>query len=325
MRPAFRVATMLLAALPGGAAMADWKLQHHFAFDAGQALDPAFWSVETGFLRNQESQYYTPANITLQPGFLRIEARREQVPNAAWHPGARSWRNKEPVAQYTSGSMSTRPAFLYGRFEVVARSPGGAGVWPALWMLHESAGQYGEIDIHESVGKHPDTAFAGVHYGRTPNTREHRNASRVVPGFEGRWHTHTLEWTPDRIVVALDGRPLLTFDPGAAAGAGRDPLRRPMRMRMNLALGGTWGGPIDDSRLPARFDIASIRIWRWQPGAGEALTPPVLPAAAVGATAAMSVEPAPRSEGAGPSAPGPAAPPAAEPDPPPVATPRWGR
>jgi beta-glucanase (GH16 family) len=294
-----RIGLAAILLLPASAAMADWKLQHHIDFAGARALDAAFWSVETGFLRNQESQYYTPANVSIEPGFLRIEARREQVPNAAYRGGARGWRNKARHAHYTSGSLGSKPAFLYGRFEIVARSPGGAGVWPAIWLLHESAGQYGEIDIHESVGKHPDTAFAGVHYGRTPNTREHRNASRVVPGFEGSWRTHVVEWTPERIVVSLDGQPLMQFDPRTAAGDGIDPLRRPMRLRINLALGGTWGGPVDDSRLPARLDIASIRIWSWQPGQGEEPAPPVLPAQAAQAPQAASDVP--------------------------PATPRWGR
>ncbi|GAB3646329.1 hypothetical protein GCM10028813_06210 [Ramlibacter alkalitolerans] len=270
-----RIGVAALLLLPASAAMAGWKLQHAFDFAGTGTLDPAFWSLETGLLRNQESQYYTPANVSVEAGFLRIEARREQVPNAAHRPGARGWRSKAANAQYTSGSIASQPAFLYGRFEIVARSPGGAGVWPAIWLLHESAGQYGEIDVHESVGKHPDTVFAGVHFGRTPNTRQHRNASRVVPGFEGSWRTHVLEWTPERIAVSLDGQPLMEFDPRSAAGGGIDPLRRPMRLRINLALGGTWGGAIDDSRLPARLDIASIRIWRWEPGAGEASTPPL--------------------------------------------------
>jgi beta-glucanase (GH16 family) len=275
----------MLLLLPG-AAMADWQLAHHLDFASARALDPQFWSLETGLLRNQERQYYTPANVSVGQGFLRIEARREQVANAAHRPGARGWRNAQPFAQYTSGSITSKPAFLYGRFEIVARSPGGNGVWPAIWLLHESAQQYGEIDIHESVGKHPDTAFAGVHYGRTPSTREHRNANRQVPGFEGSWHTHAVEWTPERITLLLDGVPLMTFDPRDAAKGGVDPLRRPMRLRINLALGGTWGGPIDDSRLPARFDIASIRIWHWQPGATQAVTAPALPASAPAATEA---------------------------------------
>jgi beta-glucanase (GH16 family) len=298
MRARDSVLSMLLLALPAGAALAGWKLQHDIDFRTGQALDTGFWSVETGFLRNQESQYYTLYNVTQQAGFLRIEARREQVPNAAYRAGARGWRAKEPVTRYTSGSIATRPEFLYGRIEVVARSPGGAGAWPAIWLVHEGRGPYGEIDIHESVGKHQDTAFAGVHYGHTTNSRQYRNANRVVPGFEGSWHTHVVEWTPERITCLLDGEPLMQFDPRSVATPGFDPLRQPMRLHINLALGGTWGGPIDDSRLPARFDIASVRIWSWDPGTGDAPAARELPAAAPaappaseGATAAIPTAP----------------------------------
>ncbi|HEX2547491.1 MAG TPA: family 16 glycosylhydrolase, partial [Ramlibacter sp.] len=138
-----------LLLLPG-AAMADWQLAHDIDFGKADALDPAFWSVETGFQRNQEKQYYTPSNLRVGGGFLRIEGRRERVPNAAYKPGARGWRFAQPSAEYTSGSISSKPQFLHGRFEIRARSPGGKGVWPAIWLVHESAQQYGEIDIHES-------------------------------------------------------------------------------------------------------------------------------------------------------------------------------
>jgi beta-glucanase (GH16 family) len=253
-------------------AMAQWTLVREDDFRSAPALDPAFWAVETGFHRNREDQYYAAANVTAGQGFLRLEARREAVPNAAWRAGSRDWRRAQPASRYTSGSIHTKQAFLYGRFEVVARSPAGAGTWPAIWLLHESAGVYGEIDIFEAVGKHPDTVFAGVHYGREPKTRQHASGNVTVPGLYTGWRTHAVEWTPQRIKVTVDGTTVLEFDPSQAASAGVDPLRQPMRLRINLALGGSWGGAIDDSRLPAHFDIASVRIWRWD---GEATAPAV--------------------------------------------------
>jgi len=96
-----------------------------------------------------------------------------------------------------------------------------------------------------------------------------------------------VEWTADRIVISLDGQPLFTFDPRTARTPRGEPLRRPMRLRMNLALGGSWGGEIDDRKLPARFEIQSVRIWGWAPGqvaplaaAGAAQAPEPMPAAA---------------------------------------------
>lgn len=259
---ALSAAALLMAGGLAPEAMADWTLVRDDDFRSATALDLDFWTVETGFHRNKEDQYYALANVTLGQGFLRLEARREAVPNAAWRAGSRNWRQSAKTSRYTSGSIYTKQAFHYGRFEVVARSPGGAGTWPAIWLLHESAGVYGEIDIYEAVGKHPETAFAGVHFGREPSTRRHKSASLQVPGLYEGWHTHAVEWSPERITVTLDGRTVLEFDPAQAAGAGTDPLRQPMRLRINLALGGTWGGAIDDSALPARFDIASVRIWR---------------------------------------------------------------
>jgi len=255
--------------------MAEWALEHEEDFSRAQALDASYWRLETGYVRNREDQYYSDRNATVGGGVLRLEARREAIPNAQWKPGSGDWRLKPRTSQYTSASLVARQPLQYGRIEVVARTPPGAGMWPAIWLLHEGEGVYGEIDIFEAVGKHPDTVFAGVHYGRTPRTRQHRNDSRVVPGFEGSWHTHTLEWTPDAIRVSLDGQPWFNVDPELARlPDGGDPLRQPMRLRINLALGGSWGGTIDEDKLPGRMDIASVRVWRWVPGDAAAAPVP---------------------------------------------------
>jgi beta-glucanase (GH16 family) len=256
----FLAAFLALMALESQAA---WTLAREFDFSRGDALDPAQWSVETGFQRNREAQYYTRGNVMLKGGALVLEARQEETPNTAHRPGSRDWRQQPPRAAYTSGSIVLREPLQYARVEVVARSPSGKGVWPAVWLLREGAGEYGEIDLYEAVGKHPDTVFGAVHFGRTAGSRQHRGGSVVLPGFEGSWRTHTLEWTPDRIAMKVDAQPVFSFDPREATAPGIDPLRRPMFLHVNLALGGTWAGAIDDSVLPARFEIARIRIYRW--------------------------------------------------------------
>lgn len=351
MRRALAAVPVALVLGAGDAALGQWRLAHDEDFRSARELDASFWTVETGFLRNREAQYYRASNIAAGGGALVLEARREQVPNAAHRAGAGSWRTMPRLAQYTSASIVSRRSFRYARVEVVARSPSGAGVWPAIWMVHESPGQYGEIDIFEAVGKHPDTAFAGVHWGREPRTRQHRNGSLLIPGFEGSWRRHTLEWTPERIAIFVDDRLLFSFDPRTAASGERDPLRQPMLLHINLALGGNWGGAIDDTRLPARFEIASVRVWRWAPGeAGSAAEPPpqaVAPVPPASPPAALRSGPA-RGSGPGsvpgsgfpaadatfpggpvvpPASPPPAAAPAPAPDADPAREPalRWGR
>jgi len=243
--------------------MTEWKLEHEENFAHARALNQDFWNTETGFIRNREKQYYAADNVKVVDGVLRIEARRERLLNAAHVPGSSAQRTSRRQAAYTSGAIVSRQEMLYGRVEVVACAPSGAGVWPAIWLLHESMGQYGEIDLFEAVGKHPALAFTTIHFGRNALSRRKRSANRHIPGFEKSWHTHSLEWTSERIVIAVDGEPLLSMNPEEARNGMNDPLRQPMRLRINLALGGNWGGPINDAALPAHFDIASIKVWQW--------------------------------------------------------------
>jgi len=245
--------------------MAEWKLDHEENFAQARTLNQNYWQTEIGFIRNREKQYYAANNLKVVEDVLRIEARRERLPNIAHIPGSRAQRTSRRQADYTSGAIVSRQEMLYGRIEVVARSPSGAGVWPAIWLLHESPNQYGEIDMFEAVGKHPDLTFATIHFGRNALSRAKRSANQRIAGFEKSWHTHSLEWTHERIVIEVDGKPLLTMKPEEAKSGASDPLRQPMRLHINLALGGNWGGPVDDAALPAHFDIASIKVWRWQP------------------------------------------------------------
>ena len=289
-----RAALLVACGLAGpGAALADWRLDYEEVFAANGRLNTGFWDTETGHLRNRELQYYAPANVVVQGGVLSLQARRERVPNAAHVPGSSGWRTRSASSRFTSGSIVTRGRVHFGRYEFVARAPAGPGMWPAIWLLHEREGEYGEIDLFEAVGKHPGIAWAGVHWGREARTRRHRNGSLPVPGMEGSWRTHTLEWTPQLIRVLVDGQEMFRFDPGEAASAGFDPLRQPMRLRINLALGGSWGGPLDEARLPASFDIASIRIWSWQPGPATAAAPVPAPDTAAPLPPADPPPPAP--------------------------------
>lgn len=299
-------------------AMAEWQLMHEQDFARASALDRGWWRLETGLHRNQEQQSYQPGNVSVVDGVLRIEARKERVANPLWGQGG-DWRSRRRESRYTSGSLVTQRALQFARVEVVARTPSGQGVWPAIWLLHESEGLYGEIDLLEAVGKHPDTVFAGVHHGRGARARRTVMNSRVVPGFEGRWHTHTLEWTSQQVTVALDGQVWWRYDPGAARDGDLDPLRQPMHLRINLAVGGSWAGPVDPAVLPARFEIASIRVWSWL--GGDHVSPSQV-------TRATGVPTAPGTAGTGGTAVGGPGALVPVPMPPPVAPSgglRWGR
>lgn len=236
-------------------------LVHAEDFSDARTLDTGFWTLETGFFRNQEEQYYDPANVFVRDGALVLEGRVELKRNAAYDPAGPDWTRTRQYARYSSGSILSRRAFLYGVFEVVARVPAGLGTWPAIWLIDERGDPYREIDIMEAVGVTPDTVFSSVHAGTSLADLRHWSGQAAMPRLAEGFHTYRLDWRRDAVTIAVDGRTVLAMDPEAARVGGADPLRRPMQLRINLALGGSWGGRIDDAALPARLEIRSVRVW----------------------------------------------------------------
>ncbi|HEY8064158.1 MAG TPA: acyltransferase family protein [Methylosinus sp.] len=233
------------------------RLVHEEDFSRAGALDENFWSYESGFIRNREAQYYRPSNVFVANGALVLEGRAEGVVNPLYDRASNDWTRSTLCGEFTSGSIVSRRSMRYGAVEIVARAPKGAGTWPAIWMLGNDGPPYREIDILEAVGKQPDIAFTSAHGGPTLDELTNWSAETNVPTLSTQWHVYRLDWSAETIAVSIDGRRVLTVAPRGAD----DPLRQPMHIRINLALGGSWGGPIDKSALPARFEIKSIRVY----------------------------------------------------------------
>ena len=43
---------------------------------------------------------------------------------------------------------------------------------------------------------------------------------------------------------------------------GQNPFRQPQYLLINFALGGSWGGKIDDSVLPQKYLIDYVRVYQ---------------------------------------------------------------
>jgi beta-glucanase (GH16 family) len=230
--------------------------------------NPTKWSYEEGFVRNHEAQYYTRAraeNARIEKGLLIIEARKEDYsPPGATATGA-------PTARYTSAALETigKASWQYGRIEVRAKLPAGKGVWPAIWTLganiHEVGWpRCGEIDIMELVGKQPGVIHGTIHYFLDA---KHRSSGSKVPiaATDTDFHVYAAEWTPDRVDFFVDDQKYFSFDVNKATADGENPFRKAHFLILNLAIGGSWGGPIDDSIFPQRMTIEYVRIYQKVP------------------------------------------------------------
>ncbi len=248
---------VVASAPPAPAPPAGLTLVFSDEFETAGSLDPAKWAYEVGYIRNDEKQYYTsrPENVRAESGHLVIEARKEAYQGYA----------------YTSASVHTLGRFelLYGRVEVRAKLPTGRGAWPAIWTLGVNRGQVGwpacgEIDIMENVGFDPLRIHASVHtaaYNHTIGTQ--KTASVAVADPSQDFHVYSLDWYPDRIEVALDGRVYVTFQNEGTGDRGW-PFDKPQHLILNLAIGGAWGGQkgIDDALFPKRYLVDYVRVYR---------------------------------------------------------------
>jgi beta-glucanase (GH16 family) len=241
-----------------------WSLDFDDEFDHAGAPDPAKWTPELGYVRNEEAQYYTarPENVRVENGMLVIEAHKERYQGFS----------------YTSASITTfdHRQFLYGRVEVRAKLPAGLGTWPAIWLLGADINQVGwpacgEIDIMENVGHEPLRIYGTVHtpaYNHTLKTS--KGGTIEIESPSDGFHVYGVEWSPDRVDFFVDERRYFTFQ-NERRGNAVWPFDKPQYLILNLAIGGDWGGErgIDDQLFPHRYLIDYVRVYRRLDAVGQ--------------------------------------------------------
>jgi beta-glucanase (GH16 family) len=243
----------------------DYKLVWADEFDKAGLPDPKKWKYDThankGGWYNNELQYYSAKrreNARVEGGKLVIEARKERLDRQADFGGQ----------DYSSARLLTQglAEWKYGYFETRAKLPCGKGIWPAIWMLGTSGGNWpanGEIDIMEHVGWDPGRVHGNIHtkaYNHVQHTQ--KGAWTMVPTSCGAFHDYQLLWTRDRILIGVDGKGYMAF---ANEGKGKDawPFDAPEYLILNIAIGG-WGGVqgIDPAAFPAKMEVEYVRVYQ---------------------------------------------------------------
>lgn len=229
----------------------------------GSELDLTKWNYELGGRGwgNQEKQYYTdrPENLRVENGNLVIQALKENYQDHA----------------YTSARITTKGkvAVKYGKIEARICIPPGRGTWSAFWMMPQNS-EYGgwprsgELDIMEHVGSDPRMISHAVH---TQNRSGGNSWSfrKYLDNVESNYHVYSIEWLEnaddgdDCITFYIDGEKSTTK--WQAFDDYKDwPFDKEFYVILNLALGGTWGGTIDDSIFdsPVEMMVDYVRIYQ---------------------------------------------------------------
>jgi beta-glucanase (GH16 family) len=264
-------ATPALGATPTKAATPapgpEWKLVWSDEFDKAGLPDPEKWSYEQGVIRNREAQYYTrerKENARVEGGNLILEARKEQYKIAGGAAGKGKGKGRD-TAEITSASLMSKATWTYGRIEVRAKLPTGRGTWPAIWLLGSGGWPAcGEIDIMENVGYDPDTIHTNIHTQKYNHVkRTNKGAKITIPKPYADFHVYAIEWHPDRIDSFVDGKKYFTFK-NEKTGNDVWPFDKPERLKLNIAIGGDWGGQkgIDNSIFPQKMEIDYVRVYQ---------------------------------------------------------------
>lgn len=232
---------------------------------AGNGLpDASKWDYDTernalGWYNN-ELQYYARdrlENARVEGGKLIITARRENLTTASDYGGQR----------YTSARLVTRgkAQWTYGFIEVRAKLPCGVGTWPAIWMLG-SKGSWpddGEIDIMEQVGRTPSQILGTIHTkSNNGGNGAQKGSSTTVSDACSAFHNYQLTWTADRIRIGVDDVNYFEFVNPKNNDYSQWPFANPQYLLLNLAIGGTLGGPVDDSIFPVQLEVEHVRVYQ---------------------------------------------------------------
>lgn len=252
---------MLLAIiLFGGCAEKDnWTLTWSEEFAYSGSPNAESWGYETGYIRNNELQYYTDEleNVRVEDGLCIIRA------------------SLEGEDSITSASINTydRKEFLYGRIEVRAQIPSALGSWPAIWMLGTNMSELGwpacgEIDIMEHVGYDPDRIHANIHtkaFNHVIGTNKGNQIEVKDPWSD--FHIYAVEWFEDHMDFFMDDSLYFSFENDMAGSNDTWPFDKPHYLLLNLAYGGSWGGSrgVDTSLLPLEYKIDYVRYYQKVP------------------------------------------------------------
>ena len=234
-------------------------------------LSPSWFALNVSDNVNGEQECYRPSQVTTGSSGLTITA----IPQTC--------SDGKP---YTSGAVVWAPPaqggfnFTYGTIEYKAKFAGGTGTWPAIWLLgaqcqptaptiyNENTCNWpnsgsNEIDITE-VASPSSSAGSTAHtspmqwydspnqgwIGANGSSCPHTNVTDVSTNF----HVYDLSWTPTALTFSIDGVQTCQL-----TGNIQIPTL-PMYLIINVAVGGNWGGSVNNATLPQSTVVQYVKV-----------------------------------------------------------------
>lgn len=147
------------------------------------------------------------------------------------------------TAKMLTGAIETRGKydFQYGKVELRMKTNTRRGNFPAAWMKPAiiDPNRYGEIDIVEMFGNQ-GVAHQTIHNHVTQTLKKGRPFSINKKLAVNKWHVYGVEWTPEKLVMTIDGKVTSVFQKSTdkkALADGQWTFDRPFYLLLDQSVG----------------------------------------------------------------------------------------
>jgi len=114
----------------------------------------------------------------------------------------------------------------------------------------------------EHVGRNPNHIHFSLH---TKAYNFHKNNQRTevvhVKDLFSDFHEYALEWTENSITFFLDKKKHQTFERNENDTNAEWPFNQGFYLILNLAVGGNWGGAVDDQIFPSTMQFKYVKVY----------------------------------------------------------------
>lgn len=217
---------------------------------------PIWYDCKTGGRTDQAvgaQAWFVGSAVTVPgDGYLHLTASKRDTPasfdgqtfpyNSGYtHTGGNAYNSSVPKKWFT-----------YGYFESRLKCPAMLGGWCAFWLWADPQSS-AEIDITETLANAPYVHNMNLHGAAT------FSKTYKMPAPNTEWHVYAVDWQPGYIKWYLDGVLVATYTGTAFDG-------KSLYIIFNYQLGGSWAGPVDESKLPADMLVDYVNVWDVRPG-----------------------------------------------------------
>ncbi len=171
-------------------------------------------------------------------------------------------------APYLTGGVYTKDkmVFGHGRIEVKAKLTGARSAWPAIWLLpkDDKWPQGGEIDIMERLND-DSYVYQTIHNDYTVNQgiKDNPKSGIVAHMKPDNYNVYAVELYQDSVSFFVNDTHTFTYPRIETDKSGQFPFGdKEFYLLIDMQLGGSWVGSVNEQDLPAQMHIDWVRFLR---------------------------------------------------------------